>query len=601
MTTPPEPAKDDLADLRRILRDLRDQPIPARLADQLQSLEERLGELDARLVETGEQRRLAALYSVSQSLGSSLNLSEVLQQVMDAVIALTNAERGFLMLHDPETDTLHLQAGRNIENRTLESRSMEISRSVVREVLESGESILTTNAQTDSRFAEQDSVILYALRSIMCTPLQAGGKNLGVIYVDNRAYIAGFDRADLHLLDTFAAQAAIRIENARLYTRTDETLGQRVSELETLSAIDRELNARLDLDHILEVVTRRAAGHMDCQVEVALEQGDPPSLVRVTGPETGSALPEGDPLVGEALETGLPALGGTGGGPRGVFPLALGGRVTGVLSVEKSSPWLEGESAFIQRLAARSAVAIDNARLYGAVQAANQAKSQFVSVVSHELRLPMTSIKGYTDLILQGTAGEVTAQQREFLEIVRKSVDRMGVLVSDLLDISRIETGRLKLDPAPIPLEAHIRQVLVDLEPRIRQKRQKLVVDIPEDLPGVYADPNRLIQVLANLVGNAWKYTPADGAIRVTACETDGFVRTEVRDTGIGISAEDQASLFRQFFRSEDSRVREQPGWGLGLNVTRNLVTLMGGEIGVESEAGSGSAFWFTLPVARPR
>jgi two-component system phosphate regulon sensor histidine kinase PhoR len=192
----------------------------------------------------------------------------------------------------------------------------------------------------------------------------------------------------------------------------------------------------------------------------------------------------------------------------------------------------------------------------------------------------------------------VTRQQREFLEIVRKSVDRMGILVSDLLDISRIETGRLKLDAAPISLDAHLNQVLIDLQPRIREKRQELVIEVPEDLPAVYADPNRLIQVLANLVGNARKYTPDEGTIRIAAREAGGFVHTVIEDTGFGISQEDLARLFQQFFRSEDSKVRQQPGWGLRLNVTRNLVLLMGGEIGVESEPGKGSKFWFTLPVA---
>ncbi|HUF39126.1 MAG TPA: HAMP domain-containing sensor histidine kinase [Anaerolineales bacterium] len=229
---------------------------------------------------------------------------------------------------------------------------------------------------------------------------------------------------------------------------------------------------------------------------------------------------------------------------------------------------------------------------------ASAANSRFISVIAHELRGPMTSIKGYTDLILQGAVGEINPRQREFLEIVRANVDRMGDLVSDLLDISRIEAGRLSLATTPVSLAAHLDQVLIELKPAIQSKRQELSLEIPEDLPQVIADSSRLLQVLGNLIGNAWRYTPEGGAVRLRAAAAGGFVRVEVEDTGIGIGPEDRARLFEPFFRSEDPAVREHAGWGLGLSLSRHLVARMGGEIGVESEAGKGSVFWFTLPAA---
>jgi signal transduction histidine kinase len=149
-----------------------------------------------------------------------------------------------------------------------------------------------------------------------------------------------------------------------------------------------------------------------------------------------------------------------------------------------------------------------------------------------------------------------------------------------------------------VTVDTLIEETIRSLQPRFDEKNQKLEVKLPKSLPQVYADPDRLGQILTNLVSNANKYTPADGKIRIHTSVVKKTVRVEVIDTGIGISEEDQKSLFSQFFRSEDTAVREQQGWGLGLNVTKRLVELMGGEIGMESTLGKGSTFWFNLPVA---
>lgn len=549
-----------------------------------------------------EHRRLAALYEVSRALGSSLNVDEVLNQVMDSVIQLTGAERGFLMLLDPETGELDLRAARNFERRNLDRDDMQVSRTVIQEVVRTGQGVVTTNAQTDERFAGQQSVMMYALRSILCVPLRARGEITGVVYVDNKIKSGVFDQQDLEMLEAFAAQAAVAIENARLYTRTDEALARRVAELETLQEIDRELNTTLDFQRVLDLTLDWAVRVTEAESGwIAIRSEDGPMTV-VAGEGKGTLLNPNARDLAPALKEGRPVFrrGGTDGLPaRLVVPVRREGQVVALIGVQRRArPFSREAETFLQRLAEHAAIAIENTRLYQAVKAANEAKSQFISIVSHELKIPMTSIRGYADLIRKGAAGPVSEQQAQFLETIRSNVDRMAALVSDLSDISRIETGRLKIELGDVPLAEYVRETVNGLRPQIEAKRQTLTLDLPEDLPLVRTDRTRLVQILTNLVSNAHKYTPEGGSITVRARREGEMVRVSVVDTGIGMSEEDQARLFSQFFRSEDPMVREQPGWGLGLSVTKRLVELLGGEIGVESELGKGSTFWFTLPVA---
>jgi signal transduction histidine kinase len=495
---------------------------------------------------------------------------------------------------------LNLRAARDFEQETLERKDMEVSRTVIYTAVESGEAVLTTNALTDPRFSAQESVISYSLRSIMCAPLRSRGTVIGVIYVDNRIHSGLFTDEDLNLLKAFASQAAVAIENARLYTRTDQKLAARVNELETLTQIDRELSASLEFDDILEDIRRwalKGADAEECWLAIAGE--DNLAMSVVIGPNLGMILVPENPLISKVLENiNTLAFPPDDQNPaRAISPILETGKPIGVLVVERGESFSNSDLEFLTRLTARAAIAIQNARLYQAVQRANLEKSKFISVVSHELRIPMTSIKGYADLILKGMAGPINDQQENFLTTIHNNVERMSKLVADLSSISRIETGRLQLEIESVSLQKYVGQVLDSLRPRLEEKGQTLEVYVPEDLPPVRADPNRVMQVLTNLVSNAWKYTPEGGWITVLARQDESQVRIEVRDTGIGISEEDQAELFKQFFRSEDQTVRDEQGWGLGLNVAKRLVELMGGTIGVQSQLGKGSTFWFAVPI----
>jgi signal transduction histidine kinase len=592
-----------LEGLRVALRALQKRLAPE---DGLQPLiEQTLAKLDSFHQEASradEHSRLAAIYQVSQALGSSLVLDDALTQVMDAVIQLTGAERGAVMLFDEAAGGLDLRAARNLERESLSKKEMEYSRTVVETVARTGKAVLTTNAQTDPRFSEQRSVMQFSLRSVLCVPLKVKDRILGVIYADNRARTGLFSERDRDLLAAFAVQAAIAIENARLYTLTDRALAARVAELEGLQRADRQLNATLETEKVASAlldfaiqITHAARGW----VAIRPDAESNPQIVASSGyPETESPSPPdaGDPLAagGEmAVRAGSPQ------NPAGMLaPVVREGKTVGLVLVERPAPdFTDAERQALERLADHAAAAAENTRLFGQLRRANDAKSQFVSIVSHELKIPMTSIRGYADLLRQGLIGPVNDKQLEFLRTIMSNVDRMAALVSDLSDISRIETGRLRIEPAAVAALKTIRDVIAQMKPQFDARKQIVETEIPETLPNLRTDPQRLMQILTNLLSNANKYSPEGGRIQVGAALEGPRVRITVRDHGIGMTQEELSRLFTQFFRGESSAVRDQPGWGLGLHVTKRMVEVLGGSIGVESEPGEGSTFWFTQPV----
>ncbi|MGB2896107.1 MAG: GAF domain-containing protein [Anaerolineales bacterium] len=547
-----------------------------------------------------EQARLAALFKVCRALGSSLHLSEVLRETMDSVIQLTGAERGFLMLVNQETGKLSFQAARNFQQENLDKSEMEVSHSIIQDVIRSGEGILTTNAQVDDRFSKQESITRFALRSILCLPLRAHGEAMGVIYIDNKIISGAFNKDDQELLEVFAVQAGVAIENARLYSQVDTELAKRVSELETLRHIDKELNTSLDLKRVLELTLEwalRSTGSEGGCIGLLNKAG---SLSILAGECADELMDVSDPRLAPAVQKGQAVTFQQDSNFNAlIVPARRESRTIALIGVRRREKAYSKEAeSFLFRIAERAALAIENTRLLDAARAADDAKSQFISIVTHELKIPMTSIRGYADLIKQGTVGPVTDQQMKFLDTIRSNVDRMANLVSDISDISRIETGRLNIDVAAIPIADYIYEITAGFQPQLDAKKQSVEFSIEDGLPMVYADRNRLAQILTNLLGNANKYTPEGGSITITASLSNNFIRTEIRDTGIGLNDDDRAMLFTQFFRSEDPAVRNEIGWGLGLHVTRQLVKLMGGEIGAQSEPDEGSTFWFTLPAS---
>ncbi len=227
-----------------------------------------------------------------------------------------------------------------------------------------------------------------------------------------------------------------------------------------------------------------------------------------------------------------------------------------------------------------------------------QEMSKFVSTVAHELRIPMTSIMGYTDLLKQGAMGPVNENQLNFLSVIRENVGRMSRLVSDLSDIYKVKSGRLHMEVSPSSLRAAAESAVAAMRKEIEARSQRVEVSVAEDLPKVSADPQRLEQMIRYLLENASLYSPEGKPIQVRARPDGEMVRLMVADEGIGVDPEDQPMIFTQFFRSEREEVREHKGWGLSLCVVESMAGWMGGRAGYETQPGAGSTFWFALPAA---
>lgn len=227
---------------------------------------------------------------------------------------------------------------------------------------------------------------------------------------------------------------------------------------------------------------------------------------------------------------------------------------------------------------------------------ADRAKSEFISTVSHELRTPMTAIKGYTDLIYGGAVGQLNDNQKHFLSVIKNNTDRLIALINDLLDISRIETGRVRFEPAPVKLGEVVADVVEAMAAHAQEQGLILTYEVDAGLPEVMGDRDRLYQVLTNLIGNAINYTP-EGSVTVDVTNVGMAVQLSVRDTGIGIESEDIGRIFDRFYRADDPVVQEASGTGLGLPIVKMFVEMHGGRVWVDSEKGKGSTFTFILPV----
>ncbi len=473
-------------------------------------------------------------------------------------------------------------------------------------------------------------------RTVLCMPLVREGLAIGVIQV-LRTEVRPLTEKQIELLQTFADQAVIAIENVRLFqelqARTRE-LARSVEELRALGEVGQAVSSTLDLDTVLTTIVSRAdelsgtdggaiyeydeaSGRMHLRATHKFDDALVDALRR-------HPLRPGEGAVGQAAAAREPiqisdigAEGAYGGPlreilPRAGFravlavPLLREERILGGLALSRKSPGAFPPETvdLLRTFAAQSALAIQNARLFRELEeksreleAASRHKSEFLANMSHELRTPLNAIIGFSEVLQERMFGELNAKQAEYVQDVHASGRHLLSLINDILDLSKVEAGRMELELAAFSLPAALHNALTLVRERAERHGLTVSLAVDERLGDVVGDERKVKQVLLNLLSNAVKFTPEGGRIAVTAQPADGFVEIAVSDTGIGIAPEDHEAIFEEFRQVGSDYARKREGTGLGLALAKRLVELHGGRIWVKSEVGKGSTFIFTLPV----
>jgi signal transduction histidine kinase len=580
-------------------------------------------------------RQLAALNDISRRLvASESDIDRLLELITGSATDILDAAAGSLLLTAEDgSGDLEFKVAVGGSGSELIGVRIPAKRGLVGEVASTGRPIIVSDAATDSRWSGELSKGAFHTTSVLAAPLIAQNRVIGVLEVLNKKSGGGFTNEDTELLSTFAGQAAVAIENARLFRLTDEQLSARLGELETLERIDVELNRSLDVGKVAEITVRYAIDNSPARAGViGLVTGDPPRLeiIHKQGYSDGDA-----PLGSEAdvwmLDRGIvrrvmrtrqadlvpdvsidpdyvPSL--RGSISQITLPMLSGAQIIALLVLETDrEPRLRlADMPFLQRLAEHASIAIANAKLYADLARANESKSEFVSFVAHELKNPLASVKGFAEFLLGMGAGAPPEAQRDFLDRIRNNAERMRNIVDDLNDATKLETNNLRINPMPCDFHEILTETIRPFEKRVADKQQTLATEVPETLPRLLGDQNRLIQVLTNFVSNAYKYTPEGGTITIRAevvnnrMDSKGqrqppALQVAVQDTGIGMSQEDLERLFTPYFRSTNEKALAQEGTGLGMTITRGLIERHGGDVWVKSELGVGTTFYFTIPL----
>jgi PAS domain S-box-containing protein len=536
-----------------------------------------------------EQKRVQYLFQLTTELSETLDQDRLIGRALELVSDVVGASQSAILVVDPRSGELvypsaYEALGLRPLSGALDDEGIHFE--IARRVVESCKSVIVEPSS-----GEDEELCLpegLGLNSAMGTPLKARDEVAGVLLLFHEEPNA-FSSDQVVLVEAAAYQVGTGISNAQLFHLIRDQAG-RLGQLLRQESVSAARSQAI-LESIADgVVVADATGNITLANSAARDflglSNDQLIGKRVSDHANLFAL-FGDRWIDTAKEWAL----GANANRRSSFlahTLELDDKYVGV----QLSPVFANEQYFGTVSVFRDVThAVETDR----------AKNEFVSTVSHELRTPMTSIKGYADLMLMGVAGGMTEEQQHYLSVIKGNADRVTSLVNDLLDVARMESGKTELELQEtnvagiitIAVNDHLRGLIENGDKTIDTR-----VDLEPSLPVVLADPERLLQVITNLLDNAYNYTPSGGVISIDAEVIEGYVQVAVSDTGIGIKEENLSHIFERYYRVDDSQVQGVAGTGLGLSIVRSLVLLHGGTIEVESEVDKGSSFIIRLPIA---
>ena len=486
----------------------------------------------------------------------------------------------------------------------------------------------------DPDYVPKQQSLRAGYRSNVAVPLLREGKVIGALSVA-RAETGVFSEREVGLLQTFADQAVIAIENTRLFNELEartQALTKSVRQLTALGEVGQAIGSTLELETVLKTIVTHAVKLSGVHAGIIYEYDETRNAFDLRASEgfaeeslaglREAPIRVGVGAVGRAVATRTPTAVPDTHAPdyprrfrqlldrqgfRAVLavPLTREERTIGALMVVRKSPGAFAPEIveLLGTLATQSALAIQNAHLYREIEqksreleTASRHKSQFLASMSHELRTPLNAILGFNEMILDQVYGEVPPDVQEPLQNIQSSGKHLLGLINNVLDLAKIEAGRMELALSDYSVQDTVASVHSTLKPLAAEKGLDFVAEVPADIPPAHGDPGRVAQCLMNLAGNSLKFTK-QGRVAIAVARSDGLLRFSVADTGIGIPADKIASLFTEFKQTDATIASEYGGTGLGLSITKKFIEMHGGKIWVESEPGKGSTFLFEIPL----
>jgi signal transduction histidine kinase/HAMP domain-containing protein len=580
--------------------------------------------------------RIRTLSEINLAITSTLDLHVVLNVLMEKIDLFLPDTAVLVWLLNRESGLLEQAACWNLPEEEWKGRKLKGTPSLVKEAIEGKAPVVVANVQTDPRTMDPDFYRRHGLISYLGIPMLGKGEVLGVlVFLTREAH--KFTSEEVEFLTTLAGQAAIAIHNSQLYEQTKSQAIElkkanmdlkRHGEIqELLKEISQDITS-LDLDTLLKKLTEKVREVLKVDVaDVRVRTNEMLHIMGVAGIdsrllESTSTTSRGRsqwiiknrrPLIISDIEQKKDLLTGSvllGLGLRGYLGVGLfsrGGEVIGILRALSYQPrnFTQQEVDLLQQLANGVAIALENVRLLeqtkrqaAELEQASKMQADFTAMIIHDLRSPIMSMMGTAEVMAEGVFGPVNEEQKKWLLKLLASGHSLVDLVSDYLDLSKVEAGRIEITKEEVDLRELIQNSIENYSPLTRDRKVSMTHAVHPGLCRIKADPRRLNQVLSNLLSNAVKFTADGGQIEVGAEDVNGTqIKVWVRDNGIGIAPEEIGGLFEKYRQLTSGKISEHKGTGLGLVICKTIVETHGGKIWVQSEEGKSTTFFFTLPV----